>query len=73
MVRRSPGELLSRTLPDAHARCWRTGTGIWTASAWCAGILLVAYVFATAYRRKIPGPARGRPGVRRGGRRSGAG
>ena len=30
------------------------GTGIWTALAWCAGILVVAYVFATAaYRRKI--------------------
>ncbi|GAB3740585.1 multidrug efflux ABC transporter permease LieB [Amycolatopsis oliviviridis] len=29
------------------------GTGIWTALAWCAGILVVAYVFATAaYRRK---------------------
>ncbi|GIE85632.1 ABC transporter permease [Actinoplanes regularis] len=30
------------------------GTGIWTALAWCAGILVVAYGFATlAYRRKI--------------------
>ncbi|WP_433832724.1 ABC transporter permease [Actinoplanes sp. CA-015351] len=30
------------------------GTGIWTALAWCVGILVVAYVFATmAYRRKI--------------------
>jgi ABC-2 type transport system permease protein len=30
------------------------GTGIWTALAWCAGILVVAYVFAViAYRRKI--------------------
>jgi ABC-2 type transport system permease protein len=30
------------------------GTGIWTALAWCAGILVVAYVFANiAYRRKI--------------------
>jgi ABC-2 type transport system permease protein len=30
------------------------GTGIWTALAWCAGILVVAYVLATAaYRRKI--------------------
>jgi ABC-2 type transport system permease protein len=30
------------------------GTGIWTALAWCAGILVVAYVFATiSYRRKI--------------------
>ena len=27
---------------------------IWTALAWCAGILVVAYVFAmAAYRRKI--------------------
>jgi ABC-2 type transport system permease protein len=30
------------------------GTGIWTALGWCAGILVVAYVFANmAYRRKI--------------------
>jgi ABC-2 type transport system permease protein len=30
------------------------GTGIWTALAWCGGILVVAYVFATlAYRRRI--------------------
>jgi ABC-2 type transport system permease protein len=30
------------------------GTGIWTALAWCVGILIVAYVFATiAYRRRI--------------------
>jgi ABC-2 type transport system permease protein len=30
------------------------GTGIWTALAWCAGILVVAYVFANvAYRRRI--------------------
>jgi ABC-2 type transport system permease protein len=30
------------------------GTDIWTALAWCAGILVVAYIFATAaYRRRI--------------------
>jgi ABC-2 type transport system permease protein len=30
------------------------GTDIWTALAWCAGILVVAYVFATiSYRRRI--------------------
>jgi ABC-2 type transport system permease protein len=30
------------------------GTGIWTALAWCAGILVVAYIFAgIAYRRRI--------------------
>ncbi|GAB3269251.1 multidrug efflux ABC transporter permease LieB [Sinomonas notoginsengisoli] len=30
------------------------GSGIWVALAWCAGILMVAYVFAmAAYRRKI--------------------
>ena len=30
------------------------GTGIWTALAWCAGILVVAYMFASiAYRRRI--------------------
>ncbi|PWR05108.1 ABC transporter permease [Micromonospora acroterricola] len=32
----------------------QVGTGIWTALAWCLGILIVAYVFATiSYRRKI--------------------
>jgi ABC-2 type transport system permease protein len=30
------------------------GTGIWTALAWCAGILIVAYIFAgISYRRRI--------------------
>ncbi|MBB2947854.1 ABC-2 type transport system permease protein [Actinoplanes lutulentus] len=30
------------------------GTGIWTALAWCVGILVVAWVFATmVYKRKI--------------------
>jgi len=30
------------------------GTGIWTALAWCVGILVVAYLFASiAYRRRI--------------------
>jgi len=30
------------------------GSNIWVALAWCAGILIVAYVFAVAiYRRKI--------------------
>jgi ABC-2 type transport system permease protein len=30
------------------------GTDIWTALAWCVGILVVAYIFATiAYRRRI--------------------
>ena len=30
------------------------GTGIWTALAWCVGILMVAYIFAgIAYRRRI--------------------
>ncbi len=30
------------------------GTDIWIALAWCVGILIVAYIFATAtYRRKI--------------------
>jgi ABC-2 type transport system permease protein len=30
------------------------GTEIWTALAWCVGILVVAYLFATiTYRRRI--------------------
>jgi ABC-2 type transport system permease protein len=30
------------------------GGDIWTALAWCAGILIAAYLFAvTVYRRKI--------------------
>jgi ABC-2 type transport system permease protein len=30
------------------------GTDIWTALAWCAGILVVAYMFASiSYRRRI--------------------
>ena len=30
------------------------GTGIWTALAWCVGILVVAYIFASiSYRRRI--------------------
>jgi ABC-2 type transport system permease protein len=30
------------------------GAGIWTALAWCAGVLVVAYIFAAiAYRRRI--------------------
>jgi ABC-2 type transport system permease protein len=30
------------------------GHDIWVALAWCAGILVVAYVFAmVAYRRKV--------------------
>src|SRR6266545_4191570 len=30
------------------------GTGIWTALAWCVGILIVAYIFANiSYRRRI--------------------
>ncbi|MFI6906963.1 ABC transporter permease, partial [Nonomuraea sp. NPDC050394] len=31
-----------------------TGTDIWTALAWCAGILIAAYLLAmNTYRRKI--------------------
>ena len=30
------------------------GSGIWTALAWCVGILVVAYLFANlTYRRKV--------------------
>jgi ABC-2 type transport system permease protein len=41
------------TIRDLLAR-QPAGTGIWTALAWCAGILVVAYVFAgIACRRRI--------------------
>jgi ABC-2 type transport system permease protein len=30
------------------------GAGLWTALAWCVGILVVAYMFASiSYRRRI--------------------
>jgi ABC-2 type transport system permease protein len=35
------------------------GTDIWTALAWCVGILVVAYIFAmVTYHRRISGPTR---------------
>ncbi len=41
------------TIRDLFAK-QPAGTGIWTALAWCAGILIVAYAFAgIAYRRRI--------------------
>jgi ABC-2 type transport system permease protein len=41
------------TIRDLFAR-QPVGTDIWTALAWCVGILVVAYVFATiSYRRRI--------------------
>jgi ABC-2 type transport system permease protein len=41
------------TIRDLLAR-QPAGTGIWTALAWCVGILIVAYIFASiSYRRRI--------------------
>jgi len=48
-----PVTSIVNTIRDLLAR-QPAGTGIWTALAWCAGILVVAYIFASiAYRRRI--------------------
>ncbi len=48
-----PVTSIVNTIRDLLAR-QPVGTGIWTALAWCVGILVVAYVFASiAYRRRI--------------------
>jgi ABC-2 type transport system permease protein len=48
-----PATSIVNTIRDLLTR-QPTGTGIWTALAWCAGILVVAYIFASiAYRRRI--------------------
>ena len=48
-----PATSIVNTIRDLLAR-QPAGAGIWTALAWCAGILAVAYVFAgIAYRRRI--------------------
>jgi ABC-2 type transport system permease protein len=48
-----PVTSIVNTIRDLFTR-QPTGTSIWTALAWCVGILVVAYVFAgIAYRRRI--------------------
>jgi ABC-2 type transport system permease protein len=48
-----PVTSIVNTLRDLFAQ-QPVGDDIWTALAWCVGILVVAYVFAmVAYRRKI--------------------
>ena len=48
-----PVTSIVNTIRDLFTR-QPAGTSIWTALAWCAGILVVAYVFAgIAYRRRI--------------------
>jgi ABC-2 type transport system permease protein len=48
-----PVTSIVNTIRDLFTR-QPVGTSIWTALAWCAGILVVAYVFAgIAYRRRI--------------------
>jgi ABC-2 type transport system permease protein len=48
-----PVTSIVNTIRDLLAR-QPTGTGIWTALAWCAGILVVAYLLAgVSYRRRI--------------------
>jgi ABC-2 type transport system permease protein len=48
-----PATSIVNTIRDLFTK-QPVGTGIWTALAWCAGILVVAYVFAgICYRRRI--------------------
>jgi ABC-2 type transport system permease protein len=48
-----PVTSIVNTIRDLLAR-QPAGTGIWTALAWCAGILIVGYIFAgISYRRRI--------------------
>jgi ABC-2 type transport system permease protein len=48
-----PATSIVNTIRDLLAQR-PVGTGIWTALAWCVGILVVAYVFANlSYRRRI--------------------
>jgi ABC-2 type transport system permease protein len=48
-----PVTSIVNTIRDLLAR-QPAGTGIWTALAWCVGILVVAYIFASiSYRRRI--------------------
>jgi ABC-2 type transport system permease protein len=48
-----PVTSIVNTIRDLLAR-QPVGTGIWTALAWCVGILVVAYMFASiSYRRRI--------------------
>jgi ABC-2 type transport system permease protein len=48
-----PVTSIVNTIRDLFAR-QPAGASIWTALAWCAGILIVAYMFANiAYRRRI--------------------
>jgi ABC-2 type transport system permease protein len=48
-----PVTSIVNTIRDLLAR-QPAGTGIWTALAWCVGILIVAYMFASiSYRRRI--------------------
>jgi ABC-2 type transport system permease protein len=48
-----PVTSIVNTIRDLFTR-QPVGTGIWTALAWCVGILIVAYLFANlSYRRRI--------------------
>src|SRR6202044_672400 len=48
-----PVTSIVNTIRDLFAQ-HPVSTGIWTALAWCAGILIVAYIFASiSYRRRI--------------------
>ncbi len=55
-----PVTSIVNTIRDLFAR-QPAGASIWTALAWCAGILIVAYMFANiAYRRRISSAGTGR-------------
>ena len=48
-----PVTSIVNTIRDLFAQ-QPVGTDIWVALAWCVGILVVAYIFATvSYRRRI--------------------
>jgi ABC-2 type transport system permease protein len=48
-----PATSIVNTIRDLFTQ-QQVGTDIWTALAWCVGILIVAYIFATiSYRRRI--------------------
>ena len=53
-LRRAPAGHLDRGHAPQPVRRAAVGNDVWTALAWCVGLLVVAYAFAMAtYRRKL--------------------